>query len=360
MVRETARNAEEHEVTQGGSLLDGKGRLREPGWARSLILEYDRKAIRAPRLRIKEWDYYCVVSEKVALAFTIADNSYMGLLSASAIDLEAGGELTESVMTALPMGRTSLPSDSRGGVSAAEAKGLKLSFVAEGDVRRLKVACPRFGSASKGAGMGFEADLILRERKGSDSMAIATPFKGYPKAFYYNQKINCMGVEGRARIGGRELSFAPGEAFAVLDWGRGVWPYSNSWLWGSASGLGAVEGSGEKLSFGFNIGYGFGDTSAASENIVFADGKGSKLGKVEISFDEKDYLKPWKAVSEDGRLDMRLTPILDRASTSDFLVLASIQHQVFGRWSGRARLDDGRVVEFRDLMGFCEKVRNRW
>ena len=52
------------------------------------------------------------------------------------------------------------------------------------------------------------------------------------------------------------------------------WTYDNTWYWGSGSGT--VDGH----RFGFNIGYGFGDTSAASENILFYDGVGHKLDDV--------------------------------------------------------------------------------
>jgi hypothetical protein len=55
-----------------------------------------------------------------------------------------------------------------------------------------------------------------------------------------------------------------------------------------------------------------------------------------------------------------LHPSLDRSSSTDFGILASIQHQVFGTWSGSAILDDGSRLEFEGLRGFCEKVVNRW
>ena len=67
-------------------------------------------------------------------------------------------------------------------------------------------------------------------------MVICTPFEK-PAHFYYNQKINCMRAEGTVRIGGEEYRFDPKDSFAVLDWGRGVWTYHNTWYWGSASGL---------------------------------------------------------------------------------------------------------------------------
>ena len=89
--------------------------------------------------------------------------------------------------------------------------------------------------------------------------------------------------------------FSPKTDYGTLDWGRGVWTYDNTWYWGS--GNGTVGGK----PFGFNIGYGFGDTSAATENILFYDGKGHKLDDVTFHIPEGDYMKPWTFSSSDGR-----------------------------------------------------------
>ena len=55
-----------HEVTNRQLLLDEQGELREPGWSRSLVQQYDRSMIKAPKFRIKEWDYYLVLNDKFA------------------------------------------------------------------------------------------------------------------------------------------------------------------------------------------------------------------------------------------------------------------------------------------------------
>ena len=57
---------------------------------------------------------------------------------------------------------------------------------------------------------------------------------------------------------------------------------------------------------------------------------------------------------------MRFEPILDRSAKVDQKVICSDQHQVFGRFSGSAVLDDGKKVQIGKLMGFAEKVRNKW
>ena len=159
--------------------------------------------------------------------------------------------------------------------------------------------------------------------------------------------------------GNRTYTFDPADSFAVLDWGRGVWTYKNTWYWGSASGL--ADG----VPFGWNIGYGFGDTRAASENVLFYDGKIHKLNQIVFNIPLKadgteDYLQPWTFTSDDGRFEMDFVPVLDRKSRTSVAVIESDQHQVFGRFTGKAVLDDGKVIEVKDFFGFAEKVKNKW
>lgn len=188
-------------------------------------------------------------------------------------------------------------------------------------------------------------------------MVICTPFDK-PGCFYFNQKINCMRARGQVRLGEKTYVFDPADSFGVLDWGRGVWTYHNTWYWGSASGQ--VEG----VPFGWNIGYGFGDTSAASENMLFYGGKAHKLSQVCFHIPQRDgrddFLSPWRFTSDDGRFEMKFDPILDRAACTDVKLIKSDQHQVFGRFTGTATLDDGTVIRVRDMIGFAEKVENKW
>lgn len=344
----------QHEITASRPLLDARGNIAEPGFARSLLPVYRRADVKASSLRLKEWDYYCVSNGKIALCLTIADNGYMGLDSVSLLNLEEGWEITTSPMQILTRGKKNLPETSKAGVSAAAGKGYYLQFSVENGRRVLLAQMRKFGPEGS-----LYAKVTLTDEP-AESMVIATPFRkdGH---FYYNQKINCMRAEGFVTYGYHNTTyeFQPEDSFAVLDWGRGVWTYDNTWYWGSASGL--QDG----VPFGFNIGYGFGDTSAASENMLFYNGKAHKLSDVRFHIPgdgtaEIDYLAPWKFTSDDGRFEMDFVPTLDRKSKTDFKVLMSDQHQVFGRFTGTAVLDDGTRLEIRDLAGFAEKVRNKW
>ena len=68
----------------------------------------------------------------------------------------------------------------------------------------------------------------------------------------------------------------------------------------------------------------------------------------------------WHLTDDEGRLDLTFSPDLDRCDYLDFKLVVSDQHQVFGRFSGKAVLDDGTVLEISRLTGFAEKVKNRW
>lgn len=342
----------QHRITNAGPLLDDRGYLREPGWATNLLLEYNRNKISAAAWRIKEWDYYLITNDRYGVALTIADNSYMGLASVSLLDFEQPREKTTSLMTAFPMGKTKLPSSSERGNIKLELKGGSFSFLNDGNTRRLICSVKDFKD-----GEPLEVDITLTDPP-QDSMVIATPFREDKKAFYYNQKINCLKACGRAVFCGREYLFSPEDSFGVLDWGRGVWTYQNTWYWGSASGR--LNGS----DFGFNIGYGFGDTSAASENMLFYNGRAHKLEGVTFHIPKKDgkddYMGNWKFTSTNGRFEMDFIPIIDRYADTDIKIIRSCQHQVFGRFSGRAILDDGTELEVKDFLGFAEKVYNKW
>ena len=106
-----------HEVTKVQPLLKEDGSLREPGWSRRLCQVYDRNAIKAPKFRIKEWDYYLVLSEKndFGVAFTISDDGYIGLQSVSLLDFSKPWEHTETILNFLPMGKFKLPPTSEKG-----------------------------------------------------------------------------------------------------------------------------------------------------------------------------------------------------------------------------------------------------
>ena len=127
-----------------------------------------------------------------------------------------------------------------------------------------------------------------------------------------------------------------------------------------------------------NIGYGLCDTFEATENMFFYDRIANKLDKVTFNIPLKNnstlnnkknisklhqqhnFLEPWTFTSNDGRLEMDFIPILYRNACTDFKILISDQHQVFGDYSGKVLLNDSTEIKFNNLLGFAEKVHNKW
>lgn len=337
-----------HEVTKVQELLKPDGSLREPGWSRQLYQVYEREKIKVPKLRIKEWDYYLVMSKDFGAAFTISDDGYIGLQSVSFLDFTKPWEKTTTILNPFPLGKFNLPTTSKEGKTVYRDKRLHMEFKVTEGKRRIRCKFNDFMDKKK-----FSCDITLTEPR-MDSMVIATPWKEDRKAFYYNQKINCMPARGVIRLDDKEYRFDPKTDFGTLDWGRGVWTYRNRWYW--ASGNGRVNGK----PFGFNLGYGFGDTSAASENMIFYDGKGHKLADVAFHIPKEGYMGKWVITSSDLRFEMDFVPVLDRAASMNALLVKTDQHQVFGKMSGRAVLDDGTVLEIKDLLCFAEDVYNQY
>ena len=110
----------------------------------------------------------------------------------------------------------------------------------------------------------IEVKLVVENDPSNEKMVIATPFDK-PSQFYLNYKENYYKAKGYARFGDKYVVFK--NATGLLDWGRGVWPYTHEWYWGNLTSH--IDG----IPFGFNIGWGFGDTSHATENMYFYNKK---------------------------------------------------------------------------------------
>ena len=348
-------------IAKPGPLLDDEGRLAQLGYATSLMLDYDRKRIKASPLRIKEWDYYLVNDDEFAVALTIGDMGYAALVSASLLDFTQGTFTTQSTMDLLPLGKLGLPHTSTCGVTSYEDKRASMAFEVADGMRRLAVTFDDFLD-----GQTLRAEFVL-DQEPRDSMVIATPWAEDGTAFYYNQKIIGMRAIGTVELGDLRHDFADESSFGLLDWGRGVWTHDNTWYWSAAQGR-----QNEHL-VGFNLGYGFGDTSAASENMLFVDGVAHKLGRVDFGIPERsatarsrnrsigeryDLMSPWHITDDEGRVDLVFAPQIDRCDYMDFKVVASDQHQAFGLFSGTFVLDDGSKLAIEGLRGFAEAVHN--
>jgi hypothetical protein len=345
----------EHEVDHLQHLLDAKGHIVEEGWARHPLWHYDRTQIKGGKLKIKEWDYYAIINQQkgYAIALTISDLGYAALFAIAYIDFHKKAVSQCDSLSFLPLGKLGLAPSSQeeSHVSWADKK-LRLAFIKKGQERHLMAACPQM--VLPDGTEGLDIDITLVQERNAESLNIATSWKEQRKAFYLNEKLNCLAAKGTVRRGLDVEHLLLGEAWGVLDWGRGRWTYTNTWYWASLSAL--VE----NVPFGLNLGYGFSDRTPASENAIIYNHVIHKLGNVTFTYDKEHPENPWDIRDTEGRLKLTFTPLVDRSSTTNFVLIKSNQHQYFGTYSGMCILDEGTTVSLEGVLGFAEEVYNRW
>ena len=342
----------QHEIHEATPLLDAQGNLIQVGWARQPLLDCNLEAARFYALRplqhfrIKRWDYYGITTPTHFFSFTLADLGYAGQVFAYGVDLTSGA-YHEDTLT-LPFARgISLPRNSTEGRSGFDNGKMRMTFEIEPEGRQFAVHWPGF------AGQGLSAEVALALPPEHESLVIVIPIAG--KRFYYNRKVNCMPASGQIEYLGQHFELHPTESLGNLDWGRGVWEYKSFWVWASTSGF---LPDGRRV--GLNMGFGFGDTSAATENALILEGRIHKLGQVDFTYDPGDFMQPWHMRSPDGRLDMEFVPSLERVAATNVGLIASEVHQMFGHYHGRVRADDGEVLSLEGQAGFAEEHHARW
>jgi hypothetical protein len=343
---------EQRLIETPGPLLDDAGNVTAAGWSRQPVWDNNLENAHfyklrfLQKLRMKRWDYYGITTPTHYYSFTVSDIGYLGMVFAYVLEFDTGKFHEQTLSIPLASGVV-LPRNSTGGESRYDNGKVSLRFMIETGQRRLFVKWPGFG------GTDLEAEVTLKLAPDHESMVIVIPIE--QKRFYYNRKVNCLPACGWIRYQGQQTELDPSTALGNLDWGRGVWAYNSFWVWASASGFLA-----DGRTIGLNMGYGFGDTSAATENALILSGKIHKLDQVDFTYDARNFKSPWKMCSPDARLDLTFTPFFERVARTDAKLLYSEVHQMFGRYSGRICTDDGEVIQVKDLVGWAEEHQARW
>ena len=357
--------SEQREYKVPVKLLDDDDRtLLSPGWARHMVFKYDRTKSR-PLNRRKEWDFYQLSNGRYMVQISFANISIGGYVGASLVDLKNPDPSKKLVAgtVAAPMsvflgGKNKYVLPPKGDVpNNVKYKIGKAEF--EFDTRKNSRTL-YFKSEEKGKEVECKFQMDIPD--GLENMTTVIPFEFQPTRYFLTTKQFCMPCEGTFRYGSDVYEFSKEDTFACLDWGRVNTPYRLIWYWGN--GATYIEDSdGNKHTFGFEITWGIGDESTATETCILYDGKVHKIGAVDVEiFPKPDkYMEPWHFVSDDGRFDFTMTPFYDHHSDMNAVnIMRMHSHQVYGLWNGYAVLDDGTKIEIKDMFAFCEYVENKW
>src|SRR5205823_4154894 len=156
-----------------------------------------------------------------------------------------------------------LPEHVAGSSMSVDGMGLRMAITEDATGTRLVAAFARGGSS-------FECDVLLARPEGHESLSVVIPWSS--RRFQCTTKDNTRPATGRVLWNGETWSFeGSGHAYGCLDFGRGKWPYSTAWNWGSASGIQGRRTIGLQLGGKWTAGTGM------TENAICVDGRLSKL-----------------------------------------------------------------------------------
>ncbi len=354
--KDWAEKSKQTEYTEETPLLNPDGTLNARGWARHNVFTYDRSLVKRERLiSCKEWDYYTVTDGKKQLLVSFAHVGIGGFMGLRLIDLRTGEVAADQIAIFpgknknLPLNKVDVP-----GRFTVKCGKTAIAFDTRETERTIKYKTIHKGKV-------LECDLHMDIPEGLENITTVIPFKGDNTKYFMTTKQNCMPTSGTFRFGNYTYTFSKEDSFCSLDWGKVNTPRELVWYWGSGA-THLTDSEGKKHIFGFEITWAIGDESHATETCLFYDGRVHKIGAVDTEiFPKGRFMKEWKIISEDGRFNMTMTPSFDNRSDLNLKAIARMNcHQLYGKWNGTVILDDGTVLEIKDMFAFCEYVENRW
>ncbi len=330
-------------LTEKIPLLNPDGSLNAKGYANQMCVEYNREQVKSFPLKLKEWNFYQAIKGQYSLQVTLGHVSYICSVAAELIDFKTGKKWRIDTMKPFYVPRLDRNPE-EDSINEFRSKDINLSYRVTRQMVQIRITGNGKDCGPVDIAIDFEND------PNNEKMIICTPFQK-PTQFYLNYKENYYVGTGHVKFGELEVDFDG--CTGVLDWGRGVWPYCHEWYWGNMTSH--IDG----IPFAFNIGWGFGDLSNATENMFFYNKKAYKLGVLQVDWDQKDIMKPWKIRDPDGLLDMTFTPIFNHISENKLVIIDTHCDQLYGYFSGTIQTEDG-VREFTDHIAFLEHTVNRW
>ena len=193
-------------------------------------------------------------------------------------------------------------------------------------------------------------EILAHRPAGHESLAVVVPWS--ERRFQYTVKDVARPATGWFEVDGVRTELPAGASWAVLDHGRGRWPYRMTWNWGAASGV--VDGR----TIGLQLGGKWTDGTPSSENWVRLDGRLHKIeNHLDWRYDPQNWTAPWTITGPDVRITFR--PEHHSRHLFDRWIVMSRADSCFGHYEGRIRLP-GEEIAFSGVFGHVEEVERRW
>lgn len=334
----------EREILVPTLLCDKKGNLNPEaiGYARKPIIDCN---LSGHFMRKKKWNYWCVYGEDILFSATITHLDYAAVCFVYFLEYETQRYFEKTVL--IPLGtKVKMPTQVLETVNFANSElRVHMSYL-DGDTH-LSVTCPDFD------GERLQAELTIQHPTTDDSLNVVIPWNR--QMFQFTAKHHTLPTTGIVKIGDRRYTFNEEESYAVLDYGRGIWPREATWNWGMAS----QRMRGRRI--GLNFGGKWTDGTGMTENAIFVDGIMTKIHEdVLFEYDRNDFMKPWTIRSKFSEtVNLTFTPFFERVAKTDAKLIRSEVHQVIGYYNGLVKLENCSL-RISQMIGCAEEHIAKW
>lgn len=335
----------EREILSPTSLCDSKGNLNPAaiGYSRKPLINSN---LSGHFMRKKKWNYWCIYGEDIMFSASIRHMDYTVICSVYFVDYETQRFFEKTITVSLGQ-RIHMPNQVLETVNFSNDD-MNIHLLHVQSETHMKVMIPNFD------GEFLQADLQIEHPANDESLNVVIPWNR--QLFHHTAKHHTMPTSGFVKVGDRRYNFNSEDSYAVLDYGRGVWPRKASRQWAVASQrLGTQR-------IGLNFGGTWTDGTGMTENAVFVDGHMSKISEdVIFKHDETDLMKPWNITSKfSPDVSLTFTPFLQRDANIKVGFVNMNGYQMVGYFNGFVHLDNGSCLTITQLLGSIEDHVAKW
>lgn len=303
----------------------------------------DRPATRLEKhFAFNQFQFVGVCSEELVFGCALVDIKFIGNAFLYLFD-RATGELQEFSFMMPLAANTQLSTTPDAGTSRFKRGNV--------DIRLTSRDNPREKYLQVRVGNKLSADITVTEPAGYEPLSLCTPtgFNGWT----YTQKAAGLNVQGALRLHQKRYELGALHK-GSYDWSCGFMRRETAWNWACLSGQ-----TREGHTVGVNFASGVNETGY-TENAFWIDGRMIKVNQVRFLYPRPQREAQWRVQSDDGKVDLVFEPEGRRQEKLNMFVLATNFTQLFGRFRGTLREDDGTVHTLEGVTGFAEDHYAKW
>jgi hypothetical protein len=225
------------EITEAVDLCLPDGRLNPAavGWTRRPL---HRANLRGWG-RTKRWEYWGIVTPRHIIGLVASSLDYAAVNGIYVLDRQTGDETAKDVVVPFARGAR-MPDRSGTETASVHGSGVRIVIEQRSDATTIHAAAPS---------VGVVIDVTIPLPQGHESLGVVVPWSA--RRFQYTVKDLGRPVSGVLCLpDSREFAIDASDSFAVLDHGRGKWPYRISWNWAAGAGPGRAIQLGGKWTDG--------------------------------------------------------------------------------------------------------------